>query len=211
LQRRSGRIHVTTSRGRRGQKGIQLHRVRLLHHDDVTEIDGIPVTTIARTLFDIAETRSLYRLELALERAERLNRLDLTAIHATCERNPGRRGLKPLLSLIAEYRGAPDARSKLERRFVDFCREHGIPDPPLNTIVEGFEVDAVWHEQKLVAELDSWSFHRGRTAFERDRERDIALQLVRYRPIRITDRRMRTAPAALAREILGLLASPATR
>lgn len=203
-------VNITASRKRHSQRGIKVHGVRSLHPSDVTEHEGIAVTTIARTLLDIAETEPFQGFERCFEQAERLNRLDFGELDATLRRSHGRRGQRPLLSLIAQYRGAPESRTELERNFVDFCRKHHIPEPQMNVVVCGYEVDAVWHEQKLIAELDSWSFHRGRRAFEDDRERDIVLQLARYRPIRVTDRRIRTAASALAREIVGLLAAPAT-
>ena len=202
-----GVVHVTTPRSRHSQPGIHVHRVRSLHPDDVTEHEGIPVTTVARTLLDIAETETYHRFERCFEQAERLNLLDFAQLDATVRRNPGRRGLRPLLSLIAQYRGAPDSRTTLERSLIDFCRAHDIPEPQMNTVVCGYEVDALWPGAKLIAELDSWSFHRGRRAFEEDRERDIVLQLGDYRPIRITDRRMRHDGPRLARELLGLLAA----
>jgi hypothetical protein len=201
----TGVIHVTTARSRHDQAGIRVHRVRKLHPDEVTDHEGIPVTTVARTLLDIAETEPYHRFERCFEQAERLNLLDLNQIEATAKRDRGRRGLRPLLSLTAQFRGAPDSRSTLERNFIDFCRAHDIPEPQMNVIVCGFEVDAVWHDEKLIAELDSWSFHRGRRAFENDRERDIKLALDGYVPIRITARRIHNDARKLADEILRLL------
>lgn len=79
-------------------------------------------------------------------------------------------------------------RSELERRFLRLIEEAGLPTPLMNQRVEGFEVDAVWPEERLVVELDGWEFHRTREAFERDRERDAVLTAAGWRPMRLTAR-----------------------
>ena len=81
-------------------------------------------------------------------------------------------------------------RSELERRFLEVVEEAGLPRPLMNRRVEGFEVDAVWLEQRLVVELDGWEFHRTHEAFERDRERDAVLMIAGWRTMRITARGM---------------------
>ena len=201
-------IDITVPRGRRGHEGIRLHQVRHFPDADRTIHDAIPVTTIARTLFDLAEVLSMTRLERAFERAERLELLDLTAVADVCRRNPGRRALRPLLALLPSLSPPAPTRSDLEDDFLDFCRANDLPTPELNAIVEGHEVDAVWRDQRLVVELDSFEFHKTRAAFERDRARDMALQLAGYRVLRITWRRLRNEPAEVERAIRALLASP---
>jgi hypothetical protein len=134
------------------------------------------VTTVARTLFDLAEFVSFKRLESAWEEADRLNLLQLSAVEGVCERGYGRRALRPIRRLLAEARAATITRSPLEDDFAAFCREQRLPMPSFNTTVLGYEVDALWSAQRLAAELDSWEFHSHRGAFERDRARDTALQ-----------------------------------
>jgi hypothetical protein len=132
------------------------------------------VTTVARTLFDLAEFVSLKRLESAWEEADRLSLLQLNAIEQVCERGYGRRSLKPIRRLLAEARVAEITRSPLEDDFATFCRQCRLPMPSFNTTALGYEVDALWPAQRLAAELDSWEFHHHRAAFERDRARDAA-------------------------------------
>ena len=163
------------------------------------------MTTVARTLFDLAEFVSLKRLESTWEEADRLNLLQLNAVEGVCERGYGRRSLKPIRRLLAEARAATITRSPLEDDFAAFCRKHSLPTPSFNTTVLGFEVDALWPQQRLAAELDSWEFHSHRAAFERDRARDTALQAAGYRTIRITHRRLNNEAAALASELRALL------
>ena len=84
-----------------GQDGIEVHFARALHRDDVVVRDGIPATSVARTLLDCAEVTSARQLERAWDQAERLELLDLGALEALVARSRGRRGLRPLRELIA--------------------------------------------------------------------------------------------------------------
>lgn len=191
--------------GRRSRPGIVVHRARRLHPDDRALRLGIPVTAVARTLLDLAEVLPRDQVQRAFEEAERLRLLDLRAIESLCRRSHGRRGLRPLLALLAHARSAPATRSELERRFLQLCRDAALPLPAVNVLVEGFEVDALWRTQKLIVELDSHAFHRNQAAFERDRVRDAALQLAGYRVVRITSRRLDTAPSVVVQTITALL------
>jgi very-short-patch-repair endonuclease len=200
-------VDVTAPVGRQGirrRERIWIHRGRL-HPEDRAVRGGIPVTTVARTLFDLAEFVSLKGLESAWEEAERVNLLQLNAVEQVCERGYGRRALCPIRRLLAEARAATVTRSPLEDDFAAFCREHRLPTPSFNTTVLGYEVDAFWPRQRLAAELDSWEFHHHRTAFERDRARDTALQAAGYRTIRVTHRRLHKEAAHLAKELRALL------
>lgn len=200
-------IDVTAPAGRQGirrREKLWIHRGRLDPEDRAVRAK-IPVTTVARTLFDLAEFVGLKRLESAWEEADRLNLLQLRAVEAVCERGYGRRALRPIRRLLAEARAPQITRSPLEDDFAGFCREHRLPMPSFNTTVLGFEVDALWPEQRLAAELDSWEFHSHRAAFELDRIRDTALQVAGYRTIRITHRRLRNEAPALTSELRALL------
>jgi very-short-patch-repair endonuclease len=200
-------VDVTAPTGRQGihrREQIWIHRGRL-HPDDRAVRAGIPVTTVARTLFDLAEFTSFKHLESAWEEADRLNLLQLNAIEQVCERGYGRRALKPIRRLLAEARAPQVTRSPLEDDFAAFCRRHRVPMPSFNTTALGYEIDALWPKQRLAAELDSWEFHRHRAAFEQDRARDAALQAAGYRTIRITHRRLHYEPATLLQQLRALL------
>jgi len=191
-------IDVSTTRVLRSRPGLQVHRARRF---DRTIRDGIPVTTVAQTLLDLAEVVPRRQLERAVDEAERRRLFDLRAVDAVCQRNPGRRGLKPLRAVIANAVEPPATHSEMEQRFAEFCKDAGLPQPAFNALVAGFLVDAVWEDAKLVVELDSWTFHGGRQAFEADRERDTALQLADYRPIRVTWRKLTREPSRLQAEL----------
>jgi predicted transcriptional regulator of viral defense system len=205
MQATGGAIHVTVVGSRRPKQGIVLHQVRALDPRDRTLVDGIPVTSIARTFLDLAETESEQTLSRVWDEAERRELLDVRAVRELCERSAGRRGLKPLLALLADTREVPHTKRELEALFFDFCRAYKLPLPSCNVLVEGYEVDAFWPSHKLVVELDSWTFHRGRRAFERDRERLGALQAAGYRVIPITWRRLTRCPAGLAEQLHALM------
>jgi very-short-patch-repair endonuclease len=208
-RKRRGPIHVTAPCGRQGlrrRKGIWIHRCKLAPVDR-TARDGFPVTTVARTLFDLAEVVPFESLKGAAEEADRLKLLRLRELEEVCERSRGRRALRPVRRLLAEL-GMPDeGRSPLEIRFAAFIREHRLPPPVQNVHILGHEVDALWPSAKLVVELDSWEYHGHRAAFERDRAREPKLLIAGYRTIRVTHRRLDNEPAQLAAEIRQLLAT----
>jgi very-short-patch-repair endonuclease len=206
-RQRAGPIDVTASMGRQGpsrREGIWIHRGRL-HPEDREERAGIPVTSVARTLFDYAEVEDFGRLEKAWEEADRLKRLRLGEVERVCERGYGRRALKPIMRLLAEARAVTRTRSPLEDRFQDFCRHFDLPPHSTNVEVLGKEVDVLWPAAKLIAELDSWEFHSHRAAFQRDRARDTRLLVAGYRTVRVTHDRLDTEATALAAEIQALL------
>lgn len=210
-------VEVTAPRGRQGldrRTGIWIHRCRLYPEDRAVR-DESPVTSVARTLFDLAEVDDEGRLRHAWEEADRLHLLRLRAVEEVCERGYGRRALLPIRRLLAEARAPSRTRSPLEDRFQDFIVAHRLPPPATNVTVLDHEVDALWPAARLVVELDSWEYHRHRDAFERDRARDPELLLAGYRTIRITHRRLDREAVALAAQIQKLLdqaaPSPASR
>ncbi len=204
---RSSPIDVSAPVGRQGlrrRSGIWIHRSRL-HPEDRDECAGVPVTTVARTLFDYAEVVDFQRLERAWEEADRLGLLRLREVERVCERGYGRRALKPIRRLLAEARAVTRTRSPLEDRFQDFCRHFDLPPHSANVNVLGKEVDVLWPAAKLIVELDSWEFHSHRAAFQRDRARDTRLLVAGYRTARVTHDRLDREAGALAAEIRALL------
>lgn len=193
-------IHVTTAiRSPRKLGGVTVHRTRRLDPRDVTRIDGFPVTTLERTLLDLAETERYERLERTFEEADRRELLDLGAIDACMRRNPGRRGLKALGRLLGDYLPVGGANEGLERDFQRLLDKEGFPQPQTNVIVAGLLVDCHWPEADFVVELDSRSFHAHWRQAERDRARDADLLRARKRWLRVTHHRLsRERPALIA-------------
>jgi hypothetical protein len=204
----SGAIDVTAP-SRRQLPGIRCHGTRApLDPADITIADEIPVTSIPRLLLDLAETFSEQQLLSTLEAAERQDKLDLLACEALLARSPGRHGTRPLQRVLAGLREQPWTQSELECAFLALTRQAGLPEPALNVLVEGVLVDAVFPEQRLVVEIDGWSWHRTRRRFEDDRRRDIKLQIAGYRVARFTYQRIMHEPQAVARELELLLSQP---
>ena len=195
----AARIDVTATSARR-RPGIVVHRVRQLPDDDRILVDGIPVTSVARTLCDLARVVSSDRLARAIEAAERLGVLDLRAFE---RRTPPR----ALREALADYYDPGFVRSELERRFARLCRDAGLPPPAMNIWVCGQEVDALWKDQKVVVELDGYEAHRTRAAFERDRKRDASLLLAGYSVLRVTGRRLEDDSAGVVAAVRSLLSS----
>jgi hypothetical protein len=207
------KVDVTAPQGKQvrpGRKGIQVHRCQF-EPEEVTVRGGISVSTVARTLFDLAERSRPYELKSAWEEADRLKLLRVPEVAAVYERGRGRRArtrIRPFL--LAEQRYVEDPASPLEERFAAFVVAAGLPAPQTNVLVGEDEVDALWPAARLIVELDSWEFHAHRGAFEKDRDRDTEHLLAGYRTIRVTHRRLSDEPGRLAAQIRALL-SPARR
>jgi len=206
VRARGAGIEVSAQRARR-RPGIVIHGDRM-DRADRTIRDSIPVTTVARTLLDLAGVDERV-FERAFEEADRQRLLVVSELEDLCARCPGRHGLRPIRRLIAAAREPAMTRSRLEERFAAFCHASGLRPPVTNALVLGCEVDALWPAERLVVELDGFAFHRHRAAFERDRARDARLQADGYRVIRITHRRLEREPSTVAAEIRRLLRSPA--
>ena len=186
-----GEIDITVPGRRRSRGQLRFHNVRRLDPADRTLVDGIPVTSVHRTLLDYAEIAQRQHLRLAIEAAERREIFDLRKLEALYARARGRRGLKALKAVVSEVRGpAPWTRSELERRFLALIREGGLPEPHCNVLILGFLADCWWPEQRLVVEIDGHEFHKGRRQFDADRLRDTKLQLAGTRVLRITQPRI---------------------
>jgi predicted transcriptional regulator of viral defense system len=190
---------ISASRGRAGPPGITLHTTRDLPKQDRTVIDGIPVTALPRTLVDLAAVVDYRRLGRAFEEAERIQRLDTRAVKEVLRRSHGRRGVKAVHVLLAERRIATNTREGIERDFADELRKAGLQLPAFNVLIEGYLVDAVWPQYKLIVELDSYAFHdRTVNGFHRGRGRYAELVLKGWTVVPLTDRQIPRAA-----EILG--------
>jgi very-short-patch-repair endonuclease len=201
LQTDGAKIEVTSaSRGRRRKRGpILVHETRELPSQDRGTIDGIPVSSLARTLVDLAAVVNPDRLGRAWEEADRMRKLDVRAVEEVLARSRGRKGTKHIRALIAERRVATDTREGMERDLADAIRKARLPTPAFNVLVEGYLVDAVWFERRLVVELDSYAFHDGtRKSFDHERERHTAPQLKGWTVVRLTSSQMPEAAKIIA-------------
>lgn len=164
-------IDVTVPGGsrRRRRDHLRIHTTRPFHPDDATVVDGIPVTSVERTLLDLAVILPLPQLRRAHEQAERLRCVDHTKLRALLARSTGRRGLGALRRVAAiDPEPGTRLKSELEQEFRDLVEASGLPAYLPNTVVAGYEVDAYWPAARLVVELQSRTWHTDPQAFERD-------------------------------------------
>jgi very-short-patch-repair endonuclease len=180
-------IDVTVPHARTARDGISLHRSRALAPADRTRVDQIPVTSVARTLVDLADVLTDERLAKAIHRAEILRVFDLRAIEEALARVPGRKGRHRLHRVLAAYQPEPHfLRSRAERRLKALCKERGLPLPQFNVDVAGYEVDAYWPDARLALEFDGAETHLTRHAFHADRRRDRVLATAGIQTARVT-------------------------
>ena len=183
-------IEVTVRRGSHGVRGITVHTTRGLAPQDRAIVQGIPVTSVARTLLDLAAVLVPNDLLVAIDRAERLRILDLAAVNELLLRARGRRGARALRRAIAAYRPSTQ-KSELERRFRELIeRTADIPHPSFNALTQAetgaHEVDALWQQHRLAVQLDGFAFHHTRRDKERDAATDADLELAGYQVLRLT-------------------------
>lgn len=196
-------LHITIA-GDRRPKGIRVHRVRRLDRRDVTRHHGIPVTTLARTLLDMAPTMRDKSLTRAMNTGWQNSHVRPSALHDVVKRHPRHPGRSKLMAELGAA-GERPTRSGFEDDFPSFCKRYGLPTPQMNTTVCGYEVDALFEAEKLIVELDGWPFHWSRTSFEDDRRRDADTLAAGYATLRITRERFEQDPdgeAARLHEIL---------
>jgi hypothetical protein len=198
---------ASPSRGR-GIDGIYLHRVRPPRLEETGAFDGIPCTSPARTLVDLAGVVGEWTLRSAFERAAARRRmLDIPAIERSID--PRRRGMKVLLGLIDEWRGAAPLlktrgklKSPLEAKVLPLIVQRGLPPPLFNGPVDiangRIEVDFLWPNHRFALEADSRDFHGTAVAFERDRWRDRELLRAGYAVLRVTSFQAKREAEAVA-------------
>jgi very-short-patch-repair endonuclease len=186
---------------------VRVFRYVTLADDEVTDLDGIPTTTVARTLLDLAATVPAHHLRRAVERAEQLELFDLTTVTNTIAAHPRQPGRRQLLALLADMQdhGLPRTRSDVEAAFLQLCLDHGLPRPHVNRINNGAERDFRFPDHRLIVEVDSYTFHRDRRAFTNDRARDRDALRRGHRTARFTAVEIASAPTAIAQELRALL------
>lgn len=193
---------------RRPGSSVRVHRVARIDADEKARLRGIPVTTPARTLLDLAGTVSEGKVEQALATALRENLTDGKKIGILLTRYPRRIGT-PLIRALLDGDGGPAfTRSEAELRFLRLIREGRLPRPKANVHVKGFEVDFVWLRERLVVEMDGFEFHSSRAAFERDRRRDAVLAGAGFRVVRVTWRQLTQEKGALLVSLAQALVQP---
>jgi len=204
------RIEVTVPGPTRSCDRIHRHVVRL-PADERDEGWGIPVTTAARTVWDLAASSPPEAVEADLRQLEYLRLYDRTSLAALRERYPRRRGARRVHRALERVREDPAGRVRfpLEERFLPFLDRHDLPRPQLNAWValpdRRVQVDCLWPAQRQIVELDGWDGHSTRSAFRDDRGRDRRLRVAGYGVTRLAWPQMDDEPADIARDLRALL------
>jgi hypothetical protein len=197
-------VDVTVPTDHRPRRGIRVHTSRTITRADITELDRIPITSVARTLVDLAGQVRRDRLEHALGRAYTLRHLDVAEIQDAMGRNANQRGVATLQGLLAGFIEPPMTRSDLEQLARRTIAAAGLPPPQSNGIAAGLCVDLLWPDWRLVVEIDSPGWHDNPWAFERDRQRDIILRKARFEVLRVTEWRLKRDPDGFIADVLAL-------
>lgn len=206
-------VIAPASRGRK-LGGIRPHHVRPARLEETGTIDGIPCTSPARTLVDLAGTVGDWTLRSAFERAAHKRMLDVAAIEASID--PRRRGMKSLLALVEKWRAAAPLtktrgtlKSPREAKVLPLLVQRDLPPPLINapvSIAKGrIEVDFLWPQHRFAVEADSRGFHGSHVAFERDRWRDRELMRAGYAVLRVTHRQAESEFEAIAETVASRL------
>jgi very-short-patch-repair endonuclease len=206
-------IDVTTKGRGRSEGQICRHHAKL-QSDEVTTHEAIPVTTVPRTIFDLAAVAP-QAVEPALRQAEYLRLYDPLSLGDLLRRYPGHRGNLAVRAALDRLHETPGrTRSAFEDRFLAFLDHHGLPRPHFNAWLslgsDRFQVDCLWPDRRLIVELDGWSAHGTRAAFRSDKARDRKLAVAGYTTTRIPWSALEDEPAAIASDLRQLLGrSPA--
>lgn len=208
------KVSVSTPAHARVIAGVWLNARRTLTEEDVAVVRGIPVTSPARTLVDLAPMLTAAQLQSTLGEADRRGLLGVAAVERALARVKGRHGqgharLRAALDAHMKH-GAVLTRSPLEERFLDLVLDAGLPRPQLNAGAAGFEVDALWPDERVVVELDGWAHHAGREAASMDRDKTNRLQVAGYVVLRFLHGDVVGDPERVAAAIRGALQSTST-
>lgn len=201
--RRWDKPYEVTVVGDRRTPGIKVHRSTTLHRRDLTTHLGIRTTTPARTVLDVSPRQTDRALKRMVNNALNSQWLTEDQLADTLGLHPTLPGATRIATLIG-LDGTP-TRSHWEDDFPAFCADHGLPAPVMGAPVCGYLVDALFVAEQLIVELDSWGFHKGKIAFEVDRERDAVTLARGFVTVRVTEERLEQRPEHEATRLHAIL------
>lgn len=180
-------VTIVASNSGRRRSGIEVHHSRDLVARDLSIHEGLPLTSTARTLLDLAgrlDTRSLERvLDEALMVRKSVTRSQVLDILG---RANGHAGASMLRAFMARRSNSKITHSQAERKCLELIRKARLPEPQTQVNLAGYKVDLLWPDHRVVFEIDGYTFHTGRYAFDRDRRKDAALKAAGYDPNRLS-------------------------
>ena len=199
LPEAGGDVDVTVMKRNPGaHAGVSLHRPRAFGSGDAVTVRGLPMTSVARAICDLAATESERETERAFQEALYRRVVTPSALGIVLAREPRRKGAAVVHRLIRDPRLTRSERERLLLKLIDQAQ---LPRPLTNVRTQGIPVDVLWPVEKLIVEFDGWGAHGHRLAFEKDRKRDQILVAAGYRVIRITDRQLLDEPLAVIARI----------
>lgn len=202
-------ITVPSRTGRSRRRNIRLHRSGTLTADQCTVRDGIPLTTVARTLVDLADRYDQRTAERATDQAEVLGLFDRTAAEEAIAANRGRRGAEVMRRLLEDYRaGEGLTESDLEDEFLRLCDRFGIRRPETQVWIGSDRPDFVWRDIGLVVETDGWRWHGGRARWEANQRKALRLQRRGLTVVRFSYLQVFKEPAEVAANLAELTSVP---
>lgn len=205
LPENGGEVHITVAgRNVAPREGIRIHRVAAFPAGEVTSVRAIPLTSVARTICDLAATEPPRDLEHAFQEALYRQILTPEALAGALAREPRRKGSPAIRALLEDPRMT---RSEKERALLELIDAAQLPRPITNVRLHGYLVDAYWPAAGLIVEFDGWNAHGHRGAFERDRKRDQVMLAHGLRVLRVTGRQLGHEPIAVAARIAMTLAA----
>jgi Transcriptional regulator, AbiEi antitoxin/Protein of unknown function (DUF559) len=202
-------VEISSLRRTRSQPGVRRHRNELLPMERTLR-HGIPVTSLARTLLDVASAVSVPAMETAIREAEYRHRFLPGTLAATLIDHRGQRGARTAWLALESIGFGPQGRvrSGLETRFAALVVRSHLPPPELNVLLDVggkiIEADCLWRSQRLIVELDGRAAHGTHSAFEKDRERDRRIQVAGWRVVRVTSPQLAN-PQRLIQDLHALL------
>jgi hypothetical protein len=194
---------------KRARPGIRTHRSTALQRPHVDRNLGVPVTSRARTVLDIAPDLPGNQLRRIVNDQRREGLLRDAALKQVTDRLPCHPGAQRVQALLTAASQRGPTRSEFEDRFLLLVADYGLPTPLVNTKLTGFEVDILFPDHKVIVELDGWDFHRSPEQFARDRERDAVHLAQGIVTLRVTWDRIVQAPAREAARLEEILRSRA--
>jgi hypothetical protein len=210
LQFRPGTVHITRRSPRPRKRPFIVHTADLAPAD-LTRRDGIPVTSLARTILDLAVDSRQRTVSRYIRQADDDQNFDLRAMEDLLHRTKGHRGQSKVRAALEIYDDRTIVtRSDTEKRFFEFVTAAGLPAPAMNYFVAGYEIDAYWPDFRFGVELDVYGTHGSRHSFEEDRERDDELLLAGIETIRVTGPRLDREPDAVVNSVRRHLARRAS-
>ena len=191
-----GEVVEVTVVGRdcRSRDGLRVHGVKRLGARDRGRRLGIPTTSAARTVIDVAATASYEEAERLIAEAYALKLTGEQQILAAADRASNRAGVARIRAILGQPGGPRRTRSDGERALLRLIRAARLPVPATDVPLLGFTADFLWPEQRVIVELDGYPAHGHRAAFERDHRRDVVHRDAGYEVLRFTGRQLEQEP-----------------